>query len=176
MITLPHCPSSFLSFSKPSVSPRRTEQTGSCRTLHRYLVGQGVLYKSLCKYASLLAMLTLLAASLLNMCLKRPQYTAWNRQTVSEMPLVYPDWALAVLSSLIIIAVLPVPVGYVHFLVRQCFSQSALYTEAGQPRSIMDTDSVALSAPLNTDFNSVSPLVKESFKTGEKQGEKSTRV
>ncbi|KAI5106708.1 hypothetical protein C0J45_4405, partial [Silurus meridionalis] len=68
-----------------------------------------VVYKYLWKYVCLLAMLTLLTASLLNMCLKRPQYTAWNRNTASEVHLPYPDWALAVLSSLIIIAVLPVP-------------------------------------------------------------------
>ncbi|KAF5891430.1 sodium-dependent neutral amino acid transporter B(0)AT2-like, partial [Clarias magur] len=40
-----------------------------------------VLYKYLWKYVCLLAMLSLLAASLLKMCLTRPEYTAWNRET-----------------------------------------------------------------------------------------------
>lgn len=97
------------------------------------------------------------------------------------MPLPYPDWALAVLSSLIIIAVLPVPLGYVHFLVQQRFSRSTLDREAGYaPCSTMDTDPAPLNAPLNTDLNSVSPLPEEGYRllpqTGEEEGEESTRV
>ncbi|XP_046703392.1 solute carrier family 6 member 16b [Silurus meridionalis] len=141
-----------------------------------------VVYKYLWKYVCLLAMLTLLTASLLNMCLKRPQYTAWNRNTASEVHLPYPDWALAVLSSLIIIAVLPVPLGYAHFVLRQRFSQSALDTEAGYaPCSTTDQDSAPLSTPLNTDVDPTSStLAEEGYRllpqTGEEEGEESTGV
>uniref|UniRef100_A0A8C7X5M9 Transporter n=1 Tax=Oryzias sinensis TaxID=183150 RepID=A0A8C7X5M9_9TELE len=41
-----------------------------------------VVYKYLWKYVCLLAMVGLLAASLLRMIFKRPTYTAWNQQTV----------------------------------------------------------------------------------------------
>ncbi|XP_060778778.1 solute carrier family 6 member 16b [Neoarius graeffei] len=141
-----------------------------------------VFYKYLWKYVCLLAMLALLTASLLNMCLNRPRYTAWNRETASEVRLPYPDWALAMLSSLIIIAVLPVPLGYVHFMLQQRISQSALNTEAGYaPCSTTDTDSTPLSPPLNSVLNSASsPVPEEGYRllpqTGEEGGEESTRV
>ncbi|XP_058248210.1 solute carrier family 6 member 16b isoform X2 [Hemibagrus wyckioides] len=140
-----------------------------------------VIYKFLWKYVCLLAMLTLLAASLLNMCFKRPQYTAWNRQTASEIQLPYPDWALAVLSSLIVLAVLPVPLGYAHSILRQRLSQSALDTAAGYaPCSTTDMDSAPQSTPLNMDVNPASPLAEEGYtllpQTGEEEGEESTRV
>ncbi|XP_029564942.1 sodium-dependent neutral amino acid transporter B(0)AT2 isoform X2 [Salmo trutta] len=77
-----------------------------------------VVYKYLWKYVCLLAMLGLLGASLLKMCFKRPTYTAWNRETASEVTLDYPDWALGVLAVLIIFATLPVPLGYIHSTLR----------------------------------------------------------
>ncbi|KAJ8245827.1 hypothetical protein GJAV_G00260720 [Gymnothorax javanicus] len=77
-----------------------------------------VLYKYLWQYVCLLAMMGLLGASLLRMCIKRPTYTAWNQNTASEMTLEYPGWALALLAFLIVIATLPVPVVYVHSLLK----------------------------------------------------------
>ncbi|CAB1337897.1 unnamed protein product [Coregonus sp. 'balchen'] len=77
-----------------------------------------VVYKYLWKYVCLLAMLGLLGASLMRMCFKRPSYTAWNRETASEVSLEYPDWALAVLAVLIIFTTLPVPLGYIHSTLR----------------------------------------------------------
>ncbi|XP_029364013.1 sodium-dependent neutral amino acid transporter B(0)AT2 [Echeneis naucrates] len=73
-----------------------------------------VVYKYLWKYVCLLAMASLLAASLLRMVLKGPTYTAWNQSTASEMTLEYPGWALAMIVMLIVFATLPVPIGYVH--------------------------------------------------------------
>lgn len=77
-----------------------------------------VVYKYLWKYVCLLAMLGLLAASLIRMAISRPTYTAWNQDTASEVKLEYPDWAIAVLAVLIIFATLPVPLGYLHFTLR----------------------------------------------------------
>ncbi|KAJ8250965.1 hypothetical protein GJAV_G00215660 [Gymnothorax javanicus] len=74
------------------------------------------LYKYMWKYVCLLAMIGLLGASLLRMVIKRPTYTAWNHTTAEEMTLEYPGWALAVLALLILVASLPIPVGYAHSL------------------------------------------------------------
>ncbi|GAA6226142.1 sodium-dependent neutral amino acid transporter B(0)AT2-like [Lates japonicus] len=73
-----------------------------------------VVYKYLWKYVCLLAMVSLLAASLLRMVLKGPTYTAWNQSTASEMTLEYPGWALTMIVMLIVFASLPVPIGYIH--------------------------------------------------------------
>ncbi|XP_061080186.1 sodium-dependent neutral amino acid transporter B(0)AT2 [Conger conger] len=75
-----------------------------------------VLYKYMWKYVCLLSMAGLLGASLLRMLFKRPTYTAWNRSMAEEMTLEYPGWALAVLAMLILIASLPIPLGYAHAL------------------------------------------------------------
>ncbi|XP_049600037.1 sodium-dependent neutral amino acid transporter B(0)AT2 isoform X1 [Syngnathus scovelli] len=73
-----------------------------------------VVYKYLWKYVCLLAMIGLLAASLLRMVFKGPTYTAWNESTASEMTLEYPGWALAMIVLLIVFASLPVPIGYIY--------------------------------------------------------------
>uniref|UniRef100_A0A671W8Z2 Transporter n=1 Tax=Sparus aurata TaxID=8175 RepID=A0A671W8Z2_SPAAU len=73
-----------------------------------------VVYKYLWKYVCLLAMVSLLAASLLRMVFKGPTYTAWNQSTASEMTLEYPGWALAMIVMLIVFASLPVPILYIH--------------------------------------------------------------
>ncbi|KAM4634021.1 sodium-dependent neutral amino acid transporter B(0)AT2 [Polymixia lowei] len=72
-----------------------------------------VVYKYLWKYVCLLAMVGLLAASMLRMVFKRPTYTAWNESTASEMSLEYPNWALVMIALLILVATLPVPIGYI---------------------------------------------------------------
>ncbi|KAM9745715.1 sodium-dependent neutral amino acid transporter B(0)AT2 [Menidia menidia] len=77
-----------------------------------------VLYKYLWKYVCLIAMISLLAASLLRMVLKGPTYTAWNQTTASEMTLAYPGWALGLIVMLIVLATLPVPIGYIHSMLK----------------------------------------------------------
>ncbi|XP_068613516.1 sodium-dependent neutral amino acid transporter B(0)AT2-like [Brachionichthys hirsutus] len=77
-----------------------------------------VLYKYLWKYVCPLGMVGLLAASLLRMVFKGPTYTAWNQMTASETTLEYPGWALAMIVLLIVFASLPVPIGYIHFLLK----------------------------------------------------------
>ncbi|XP_073350999.1 sodium-dependent neutral amino acid transporter B(0)AT2 [Pagrus major] len=77
-----------------------------------------VVYKYLWKYVCLLAMVGLLAASLLRMVFKGPTYTAWNQSTASEMTLEYPGWALAMIVMLIVFASLPVPILYIHSMLK----------------------------------------------------------
>lgn len=48
-----------------------------------------VIYKYLWKYVCLLAMIGLLAASLLRMVFKGPTYTAWNQDTVRHLSPVW---------------------------------------------------------------------------------------
>ncbi|XP_075993122.1 sodium-dependent neutral amino acid transporter B(0)AT2 [Genypterus blacodes] len=84
-----------------------------------------VLYKYLWKYICLLAMVGLLAASLLRMVFKGPTYTAWNQDTASEMTLEYPGWALAMIAFLIVFASLPVPVGYIHAMARERWKRNS---------------------------------------------------
>ncbi|KAI4903495.1 hypothetical protein NFI96_030469 [Prochilodus magdalenae] len=89
-----------------------------------------------------------------------------------EGDLEYPDWALAVLSSLIVLAVLPVPLGYAYAVLQQRSSQSALDTVTGYaPCSTMDTDSAPMSTPLAEENFSLLPLGE-----GAEEGEESTGV
>lgn len=92
-----------------------------------------VLYRYLWKYVCPLGMMGLLAASLLRMVFKRPTYTAWDHSTGSETSLEYPDWALAMLSMLIIAATLPVPIGYLISFLKKRRSLTTEEDEAERP-------------------------------------------
>ncbi|XP_054614793.1 sodium-dependent neutral amino acid transporter B(0)AT2 isoform X3 [Dunckerocampus dactyliophorus] len=92
-----------------------------------------VVYKYLWKYVCLLAMMGLLAASLLRMVFQGPTYTAWNQSMASEMTLEYPGWALAMIVLLIVFAGLPVPICYIHSTLQHRWLPSAHAEEgAGQ--------------------------------------------
>ncbi|XP_076607815.1 sodium-dependent neutral amino acid transporter B(0)AT2 [Chaetodon auriga] len=90
-----------------------------------------VVYKYLWKYVCLLAMVGLLAASFLRMVIKRPTYTAWNQSTASEMTLEYPNWALAMIVMLIVFASLPVPIVYIHSMLKDRRVRSTRSEEVG---------------------------------------------
>uniref|UniRef100_A0A8C5GVX1 Transporter n=1 Tax=Gouania willdenowi TaxID=441366 RepID=A0A8C5GVX1_GOUWI len=98
-----------------------------------------VVYKYLWKYISLLGMLGLLAATTIRMVMKRPTYMAWDKETATEVYLQYPDWALAVLTSLIIFAMLPIPVGFIRALLLEKNKRASRDSEIGQ-YSIVNTD------------------------------------
>ncbi|KAM9336085.1 sodium-dependent neutral amino acid transporter B(0)AT2-like [Symphorus nematophorus] len=98
-----------------------------------------VIYKYLWKYICLLAMLGLLGATTVRMFIKRPTYMAWNQEKAAEEHLEYPGWALAVLAILIIFAMMPVPVGLIHAVLRDRTKQTARDTEIGH-YSIVSTD------------------------------------
>ncbi|XP_069805063.1 sodium-dependent neutral amino acid transporter B(0)AT2-like [Dendropsophus ebraccatus] len=67
------------------------------------------LYKYMWQYFSILAMIGLLLASLIRMCIAHPTYQAWNMEEAAEEKLEYPPWALAMLISLIVLAAFPIP-------------------------------------------------------------------
>ncbi|XP_026114146.1 sodium-dependent neutral amino acid transporter B(0)AT2-like [Carassius auratus] len=123
-----------------------------------------VVYKYLWKYVCPIAMLGLLGASLLKMILERPTYTAWNREKASKENLPYPDWALAVLSTLIIVAFLPVPIGFMHSLLLERLGQSPADAEVGyMPCATTDIDLTPLSTlpPSGDDPNPFPPLLHD---------------
>ncbi|XP_070707487.1 sodium-dependent neutral amino acid transporter B(0)AT2-like [Pempheris klunzingeri] len=98
-----------------------------------------VIYKYLWKYICLLAMLGLLGATTIRMIITRPTYMAWNQEKASEEYLEYPGWALAVLALLIIFAMMPVPLGFIHAVLQDRTKQTLRDTEIGQ-YSIVNTD------------------------------------
>ncbi|XP_073686445.1 solute carrier family 6 member 16b [Garra rufa] len=123
-----------------------------------------VVYKYLWKYVCPIAMLGLLSASLLKMILKHPTYTAWNREKASKEVLPYPGWALAVLIGLIVVAFLPIPIGFIHSLLLERLGQSPADTEAAyMPCATADVDQTPLSTlpPSRDDPSSFYPLLPE---------------
>ncbi|XP_040923184.1 sodium-dependent neutral amino acid transporter B(0)AT2-like [Toxotes jaculatrix] len=98
-----------------------------------------VIYKYLWKYICLLAMVGLLGATTIGMFITRPTYRAWNQEKATEGNLDYPGWALAVLAILIIFAMMPVPVAFIHAVLKERTKQTSRDAEAGQ-YSIVNTD------------------------------------
>ncbi|KAG8140425.1 hypothetical protein E2320_003110 [Naja naja] len=81
------------------------------------------IYSYMWRFVSLAAMLCLLLASLVHLVMKRPTYTAWNREKAEEQQLEYPPWALGLLISLIVVAAVPIPVMFLRQLLLERFSQ-----------------------------------------------------
>ncbi|KAL7982560.1 hypothetical protein Chor_010158 [Crotalus horridus] len=69
------------------------------------------------KYISPIVLLSLLVASIIQMVLSPPSYSAWIEDKASKEVQNYPTWGLIVCISLIALAMLPVPVVY---LIRRC--------------------------------------------------------
>ncbi|XP_013929874.1 PREDICTED: sodium-dependent neutral amino acid transporter B(0)AT2 [Thamnophis sirtalis] len=69
------------------------------------------------KYISPIVLLSLLVASIIQMVLSPPSYSAWIEDKASKELQNYPTWGLIVCFSLIALAMLPVPVVY---LIRRC--------------------------------------------------------
>ncbi|XP_011373251.1 sodium-dependent neutral amino acid transporter B(0)AT2 [Pteropus vampyrus] len=74
-------------------------------------------YYYMWKYMSPLMLLSLLISSVVNMGLSPPGYNAWIEDKASEEFLSYPTWGMAVCFSLVVLAILPIPVV---FIIRRC--------------------------------------------------------
>ncbi|XP_018590540.2 sodium-dependent neutral amino acid transporter B(0)AT2-like [Scleropages formosus] len=108
-------------------------------------------YRIIWKYISLLAMVGLLGASLLQMLFKRPTYVAWNREEATEVRLEYPGWALGVLTILIVIASLPIPLGVLHSLLRSWLGAAPTWGANAERETYTKCSSVDLdSVPVDT--------------------------
>uniref|UniRef100_A0A8C3VUQ3 Transporter n=1 Tax=Catagonus wagneri TaxID=51154 RepID=A0A8C3VUQ3_9CETA len=69
------------------------------------------------KFVSPLCMAVLTTASIIQLGVTPPGYSAWIKEEAAERYLYFPNWAMALLITLIVLAVLPIPVGFVlrHF-------------------------------------------------------------
>ncbi|KYO33141.1 sodium-dependent neutral amino acid transporter SLC6A17 [Alligator mississippiensis] len=65
------------------------------------------------KYISPICMAVLMTASIIQLGVNPPGYSAWIKEEASEKFLYYPTWAMAILISLIILATLPLPVVFI---------------------------------------------------------------
>ncbi|ELK02540.1 Orphan sodium- and chloride-dependent neurotransmitter transporter NTT73 [Pteropus alecto] len=74
-------------------------------------------YYYMWKYMSPLMLLSLLISSVVNMGLSPPGYNAWIEDKASEEFLSYPTWGMVVCFSLVVLAILPIPVV---FIIRRC--------------------------------------------------------
>uniref|UniRef100_A0A8C5PLC3 Transporter n=1 Tax=Leptobrachium leishanense TaxID=445787 RepID=A0A8C5PLC3_9ANUR len=71
------------------------------------------IYKYMWQYVSVLAMIGLLLASLIRMCITHPTYQSWNQEKAEEVMLPYPKWALGMLITLIVMASFPIPFVFI---------------------------------------------------------------
>lgn len=69
-------------------------------------------YYYMWKYVTPLMLILLLCSSLIQLALTPPSYSAWIQELASEKSLSYPPWGLAVCISLVLAAILPVPVVF----------------------------------------------------------------
>uniref|UniRef100_A0A8C9EN94 Transporter n=1 Tax=Pavo cristatus TaxID=9049 RepID=A0A8C9EN94_PAVCR len=65
------------------------------------------------KYVSPICMAVLMTASIIQLGVSPPGYSAWIREEAAEKFLFYPTWAMAILISLIILASLPLPLVFI---------------------------------------------------------------
>ncbi|XP_068785381.1 sodium-dependent neutral amino acid transporter B(0)AT2-like, partial [Struthio camelus] len=77
------------------------------------------LYGFLWRYGSPAAALGLLLASLGQLCLSRPSYQAWDRDTATATQRPYPPWAVGLIVGLMAAAVLPIPLVLLRQVLRE---------------------------------------------------------
>ncbi|KAJ8370212.1 hypothetical protein SKAU_G00102400 [Synaphobranchus kaupii] len=65
------------------------------------------------KYVSPLCLLVLIAATIIEMAVSTPGYNAWVQDLGAEQFQSYPTWALAMCFTLIIVAMLPLPIVFI---------------------------------------------------------------
>ncbi|KAL0968632.1 hypothetical protein UPYG_G00269390 [Umbra pygmaea] len=69
-------------------------------------------YYYMWKYVTPLMLLLLLGSSMIQLGMTPPSYSAWIQDLAKEKSLSYPPWGLAVCISLVVIAIMPVPVVF----------------------------------------------------------------
>ncbi|XP_057204052.1 sodium-dependent neutral amino acid transporter B(0)AT2 [Triplophysa rosa] len=70
-------------------------------------------YYYMWKFVTPILLIGLLVTSIIQLGLSPPSYSAWNQQMAQEQSLSYPPWGLAVCISLVVLAMLPVPVVFI---------------------------------------------------------------
>ncbi|XP_055971741.1 sodium-dependent neutral amino acid transporter B(0)AT2 [Sorex fumeus] len=107
-------------------------------------------YYYMWKYISPLVLLALLLSSFVNMVLSPPGYNAWIEDKAAEEFLNYPVWGVAVCVSLIVLAILPVPVV---FIIRHC---NLLHSTSGNLSSVTYKRGRVLKEPVNLEGDDAS--------------------
>lgn len=107
-------------------------------------------YYYMWKYISPLVLLALLLSSVVNMGLSPPGYNAWIEDKAAEEFLSYPVWGVAVCVSLIVLAILPVPVV---FIIRHC---NLLHSTSGNLSSVTYKRGRVLKEPVNLEGDDAS--------------------
>ncbi|XP_055795513.1 sodium-dependent neutral amino acid transporter B(0)AT2-like [Salvelinus fontinalis] len=69
-------------------------------------------YYYMWKYVTPLLLILLLGSSVIQMGMTPPSYSAWLEDMAIEKSLKYPPWGLAVCISLVVLAIMPVPVVF----------------------------------------------------------------
>lgn len=69
------------------------------------------------KYVSPICLIVLIAATVIEMAVKPPGYNAWVQELATEQFQSYPPWALTMCFSLVVVAMLPLPLVFIarHF-------------------------------------------------------------
>uniref|UniRef100_A0A8C4E021 Transporter n=1 Tax=Dicentrarchus labrax TaxID=13489 RepID=A0A8C4E021_DICLA len=71
------------------------------------------IYFYLWKYVSPLCLIVLISATVIEMAISPPGYNAWVQELAHERFQSYPPWALAMCFSLIVVAMLPLPIVFI---------------------------------------------------------------
>ncbi|XP_063052065.1 sodium-dependent neutral amino acid transporter B(0)AT2 [Engraulis encrasicolus] len=74
-------------------------------------------YYYMWRFVTPVLLLTLLVTSIVQMAMTPPTYSAWIQEKAQEVSLRYPVWGLVVCVSLVVMAILPVPLV---FILRYC--------------------------------------------------------
>ncbi|XP_032368935.1 sodium-dependent neutral amino acid transporter SLC6A17 [Etheostoma spectabile] len=72
-----------------------------------------IIYFYLWKYVSPLCLIVLISATVIEMSISPPGYSAWVEELAQERFQSYPPWALAMCFALIVVAMLPLPVVFI---------------------------------------------------------------
>ncbi|KAB0392474.1 hypothetical protein E2I00_015477, partial [Balaenoptera physalus] len=107
-------------------------------------------YYYMWKYISPLMLLSLLIASIVNMGLSPPGYNAWIEDKASEEFQSYPTWGMVVCISLMVLAILPVPIV---FIIRRC---NLIDDSSGNLASVTYKRGRVLKEPINLEGDDAS--------------------
>lgn len=69
-------------------------------------------YYYMWKYITPILLLVLLCASFIQMTMTPPSYSAWIQEEAKEQSLRFPAWGIVVCISLVVVAILPVPIVF----------------------------------------------------------------
>ncbi|XP_046720519.1 sodium-dependent neutral amino acid transporter B(0)AT2 [Silurus meridionalis] len=78
------------------------------------------IYYYMWKYITPLLLLVLLIASVVQMAMSPPSYTAWIQEEAKEQSVLYPPWGMAMCFLLFISAILPIPVVFIFKYFKLC--------------------------------------------------------